>query len=252
MFAWLAALSLATAMTLALWSPRRSRPGGAAPGAARGRDATRQPTPHGSTSDRLTRALSRFRLPGRRPRARDTALAALCIEVASRLRAGASVDEAWNRALSRGEPTATPSSSDQVTAWRIPDGGNDVPERLLALAGQSPAADAAITACRMAQVAGTPLADVLQTCAAGIAEAEAAHADRRRALAGPASTAKLLGWLPVASLLLGSSLGSDPIGVALEGGLGLLSLVLGLGLLLAGRAWTRALVRVAEHTGAGG
>ena len=235
MYDWLAAAGVAAAMALALWTPRRRHSEEAFP---------RVSQPTGVEETRNAR--------WRRSKQVQPTLAEVCIEVSSRLRAGAGVDDAWNRALSRGGQDAMPARGAAPSTWQIPDGGAEVPDRLLALAGSSPAADAAIAACRLAHVAGTPLADVLETCAAGIAEAEAAHADRRRALAGPASTAKLLGWLPVASLLLGTSLGSDPIGVALEGGLGLLSLVLGAGLLIAGRAWTRGLVRIAMRSGSSG
>lgn len=242
MLAWICALTLAAAVGLALWRPRR-RTDASLPGRPTQRSERRTSTP----------VFARWR----RSRDADVSLAAVCIEVASRLRAGAGVNEAWERALSRGDLevavlAGSPPPGAAAAPWMIPDGEADVPARLLCLAGHSSAADAAIAACRLAHVAGTPLADVLETCATGIAEAEAAHADRRRALAGPASTAKLLGWLPVASLLLGSSLGSDPIGVALKGGLGLLSLVLGAGLLVAGRAWTRGLVRMAERSGSDG
>src|SRR5690606_13925557 len=66
---------------------------------------------------------------------------------------------------------------------------------------------ATVAACRLTHELGAPLADVLERCAHGITEAAQAQDARRVALAGPRSTARLLGWLPVAGLLLGTGMG---------------------------------------------
>jgi len=100
---------------------------------------------------------------------------------------------------------------------------------------------------RLALELGAPLAEVLDEVAAGVADDESAEAERRAALAGPATTARVLVWLPAGGVLLGFALGADLVGVALDGGLGSASVVGGVALLLAGRVWTRLLVRAARR-----
>ena len=74
------------------------------------------------------------------------------------------------------------------------------------------------------------------------------------AFAGPQSTAKLVMWLPVLALFLGQAVGMNPIGAIFQSLLGALSVSLGLGLMVAGRQWTRRLldraVPVARDPGA--
>lgn len=129
-------------------------------------------------------------------------------------------------------------------------GGRDgsVPAVLLERAGR-PATDAAIVACRLADSCGVPVADVLRECAAGVAEAESAAAERRRALAGPAATARLLAWLPLVSLLLSTAIGVDAIAVAADGAAGTMSVAAGIALVAVGRWWSARLVRAAGRTG---
>lgn len=64
-------------------------------------------------------------------------------------------------------------------------------------------------------------------------------------LAGPRSTAVLIAFMPVFGLLLGTGLGGDPFHVLLRTPLGWGCLVVGVGLELAGTAWTNAIVRAA-------
>ncbi|WP_159096521.1 hypothetical protein [Miniimonas sp. S16] len=128
-----------------------------------------------------------------------------------------------------------------------PAGLEGVPEPLLALVGSSAAADGAAVACAVAARCGAPLAHVLDACAAGVAEAAAADAERRRARAGPATTARMLAWLPLAALGLGALLGADVVGVVRAGGWPALAVGLGAVLLALGHAWTRALVRAAAR-----
>ena len=166
-------------------------------------------------------------------------LGVLCTQVASRLRSGAGVVEAWQGALAR------------EGSGRIEVDADGIPLALLARVGTSAAADAVVVACRLAMRCGTPLAEILEECAHGITEVEAADADRRRALAGPAATARLLIWLPAASLLLGAGMGADPVGAVLAGGPAAASIAAGGAFLAVGRWWIRALVRRAERAGAG-
>ena len=101
---------------------------------------------------------------------------------------------------------------------------------------------------RLAHELGAPLAEVLDEVASGVSDDESAEAERRAAIAGPAATARVLLWLPVGGIVLGISLGADLLDVALDGRIGSVSAVVGLVLLVAGRAWTRLLVRAAERS----
>jgi len=196
-------------------------------------------------------------------------LGIVCASVAARVRSGQEPGAAWASELgvspeSGGrrrvavERVRTSSAdpgvdgvalvgSERAGAWRVgttvPAEG--LPPELLALVGRSPGAGAAYVATRVALRSGAPLADVLDAVAVAVAEAEAAEADRRRARAGPASTARLLGWLPLGALLLGTGFGADPVAVVLAGGPGLLAMVAGGLLMVAGRWWSARLVRAA-------
>lgn len=192
----------------------------------------------GLTGSRL--GLRLRRTPRRREQGRD--LASVVTEVASRLRAGAPVQEAWRRSLERtghqeaGTATGRPLGLFLATATkgRKPD---------LNHSAQVAAVEAA---CRLADALGAPLADVLDRCGQGLAEAARADSARRVALAGPASTARLLAWLPVAGVLVGWGLGADPFRALLDGRVGTAAGLVGGGLIVLGRRWTAALVAAAK------
>ncbi len=101
---------------------------------------------------------------------------------------------------------------------------------------------------RLAHTLGAPLGPVLDRVGDGLAADEESDNDRRAALAGPRSTATLLGWLPLAGPLLGAVVGADPVGVMLGGGAGTIAAITGVALVAAGRVWVARLVRLA-HTG---
>jgi len=63
------------------------------------------------------------------------------------------------------------------------------------------------------------------------------------AIAGPRASARLLQLLPLAGPGLGAMMGVNVPAVLLDGGLGTVALVAGLGLMLLGRMWSRALLR---------
>lgn len=211
----------------------------------------------------------RWRARGRRPK-EEPQLGRVLVEVAARLRAGAPVGQAWDRALAQefAPDGPWPSGADagpvEPAALEQSEG---VPQALAALAQQlsSPVPGwrpgrrqrhalahqvaGAVTACRVAHRVGAPMADLLQRCAQGLVEAGEADAARRVAMAGPRATARLLSWLPLAGLGLGWAWGAEPLGVLLSGGWGGLCLVAGAGLMVAGRAWVNRLVRNAEGAG---
>ena len=175
-------------------------------------------------------------------------VAALMSEVAARLRAGTAVHEAWRAAIDR-------ARSGGVGSLRLEShGATVVPtlsvggprRRSTALAAQVAAMRAAT---RLADRVGAPLADVLDRCADGVAAAGRAEFARRVALAGPASTARLLSGLPVVGLALGAAFGADPMSALLDGGIGTGAALGGLGLLALGHRWTAVLVAQARDAG---
>jgi|SRR5690625_2425106 len=164
----------------------------------------------------------------------DLPLGAALVEVAARLRTGMDVPRAWRTTLA-GQPGA-PATLAQL-ADRLPAG-----PRADAVAG-------ARAAVAVADELGAPVADVLECCAQGLAEAEEGAGQRRSAMAAPRATARLLAWLPLAGLGLGVLLGVDPLVVFADGGLGTASLLLGLLLMLLGRRWSALLVGRAQRAG---
>jgi len=155
-------------------------------------------------------------------------------QVGSLLRAGAAPGTAWERAVG--------VRVDEAGVPRVLD--------LAAHVGGTATARALVAACRLAVEVGAPLASVLDEVAASVAADAEARTEREAALAGPRTTARVLLWLPAVGVLLGYVLGADPIGTVTDGGLGSAGVLLGLLLLLAGRAWSARLVERARAAGA--
>lgn len=97
----------------------------------------------------------------------------------------------------------------------------------------------------IAEASGCPLADIFARYAAHLEAEDDAEAARQTALAGPKATVRLLSWLPVFGLVLGTVLGVDPLGILLGSPFGLAALAAGLILTVAGRMWSVRLVRAA-------
>lgn len=96
--------------------------------------------------------------------------------------------------------------------------------------------------------AGVPLAGLLDRLARALEEGQDAHQARTAAAAGPRSTARLLGFLPLAGLGMAAALGTSPVDL-LSGPAGWLVVGTGAGLAVVGHLWTRALIRTSEGTG---
>lgn len=94
---------------------------------------------------------------------------------------------------------------------------------------------------------GAPVAEVLERLAATIEAEHDAAALRETALAGPRATVRLLNWLPFMGLGLGMVMGVDPVSVLLGSPSGWLLLAAGLGFVVAGRAWSSALIAAAAR-----
>lgn len=90
---------------------------------------------------------------------------------------------------------------------------------------------------------GVPLADLVETVAEDLADAD--RADRRQAaeLAGPRLSGYLLAGLPVVGLLLGTAMGADPVNVLLHSGIGQILLLCGAALTSAGLLWSARIAR---------
>ncbi|WP_253691273.1 hypothetical protein [Cellulosimicrobium protaetiae] len=157
-------------------------------------------------------------------------------QVGSLLRSGAAPGAAWERAV----------------GVRVDDAGVPRVADLAPHVGGLATAHALAAACRLAVEVGAPLASVLDEVAASVAADAEARAERDAALAGPRTTARVLLWLPAVGVLLGYVLGADPLGTATDGGLGTAGVLLGLLLLLAGRAWSSRLVERARSVGEDG
>ncbi len=153
--------------------------------------------------------------------------------VGALLRAGAAPGTAWERAVGV-----------RVDAAGVPRVADLAPH-----VGGTATARALVAACHLAVEVGAPLASVLDEVAASVAADGEARAERDAALAGPRTTARILLWLPAVGVLLGYVLGADPLGTATDGGIGSVGVLLGVLLLLAGRAWTGRLVEQARAAG---
>ncbi|UFU07135.1 type II secretion system F family protein [Ruania halotolerans] len=206
------------------------------------------------------RVLPRRRRRARRRRGRtpEEPVGALLVEVAARLRTGAAISVAWDHTLRNRPDVPAELAALAHPAGRPGPGAAGTSDRRGVRRGIGNSADrsgpraqavaGAVAAVRVAEHLGAPLADVLDSCAHGVAEAEEAASGRRTALAAPRATARLLTWLPVAGMLMGAALGADPL-VLLDGSWGTVCLVGGIVLLVAGHRWTTSLVRVAERAG---
>ena len=255
--AWIAAVLVALAVAVLLLPARRGLPRGRPPGTSpAGASAL---TPQGALN-----ALRSWRAGSPEP---DLGL--LLTEVASLLRAGATPQRAWTRALRRaGLTEGTEPDDDGVPPalhaladlrhdswlpcwregrlhWRPPPRGRRGPQRRATAAG----VPGAVASCRLSTALGTPLADILEAVASGVAESGRAESSRRAALAGPRTTARLLACLPAVGLGLGTLVGADPAALLLDGGLGSVLGALGVALMVVGHLITRRLVRAATAGG---
>lgn len=97
----------------------------------------------------------------------------------------------------------------------------------------------------IAESSGCPLADILSRFAAHLEAEDDAEAARQTALAGPKATVRLLSWLPLFGLGLGTVLGVDPLGILIGNPFGVAALAAGIVLTVVGRFWSLRLVRAA-------
>ncbi len=182
----------------------------------------------------------------------------LVTDVASLLRAGASPAEAWwDGAQVQVDARGVPHSEALRNQLRKSGPAQGTILRKLGRksgfgSGDQPAAQQAagiVAGCAVAQELGAPLAPVLESVARSVVLAEQGRTDRDTALAGPKSTARILGWLPIFGIVLASALGADPIGFLLGGPVGIATAAAGVGLMLIGRKWISHLINHARQAG---
>lgn len=166
--------------------------------------------------------------------------AATVLTLAVMLGAGVTAGRAWQHLAETGD----------VAAVRVRDAlthGAALPAAIAAVGGRWTEVGAAWS---VATAVGAPLADTLRGVASSMRDAQEASDDVRVALAEPAATAKLMGWLPLVAVALGAVLGFDTIGVLIGSPFGIACLIGGLVLIVLARHWNAHLVRRAADQGA--
>lgn len=168
------------------------------------------------------------------------AAAETVLRLAVLLQAGLSPARAWRQLADAGDPSA-------IRIMQAMDDGVPMKDAVAA-AGRGWRDIAA--AWRVAITVGAPLAESLRGLAVSLRDAQEAADDVRVALAEPAATARLMGWLPLVGMGLGAALGFDTFGVVFTHPVGIACLVGGAGLIVAAQRWSTRLVRRA-HAAAG-
>jgi len=190
------------------------------------------------------RALLRRRLAQERQRERRAAAEAMAV-LAGELRAGRPPEVALGGAAQVATGPTGRALAEAAGAVRM---GAPAPEVLLSHADRSAVPDLlqGLAVCwEVCQGVGGSLAAAVDRLEESLRVDAVLREELEAELAGPRSTAVLIAFMPVFGLLLGTGLGGDPFHVLLRTPLGWGCLVLGIGLELAGTAWTAAIVRAA-------
>jgi len=180
---------------------------------------------------RNRRVMQRMRRRGAQPS--EAEVAEVVRTLAVLLQAGAAPLTAWRHLAESG-------STDAVQVLAEVEQGRALVDAIRARGGTWRLVGAAWG---IAATVGAPSGEVLRAIAAALEQAGEIRAEISVALAEPAGTARLMLWLPLVGLLLGTALGFDTVTMLLTQPAGWICLVAGLGLLLIARAWTRSLVR---------
>lgn len=176
----------------------------------------------------------RLRLPRRAVRIREAEVAEVVRTLAVLLQAGAAPLAAWRHLAESGSAVAV-----EVVA-EAEEHGRVLGEAIRAQGGVWRMVAAAWG---IAGTVGAPLGEVLRAIASALEGAGDIRDEVSVALAEPAGTARLMLWLPLVGLLLGTALGFDTVTVLFTRPAGWTLLAAGLALLLLARGWTRAMVR---------
>lgn len=190
-------------------------------------------------------------------------LALLVTEVASRLRAGAPVEHAWEASWNRLIPGVPFTGIDEDGSPRVLSELTRVPEltqirtlsdirRIHWLKGERgraahSAALALRSACRLSASSGAPLAQILDAVADGLEESEAAEEARRIASSSARTSSRILIALPLLGIIGAQVMGANPIGKFSDAGIGSLLGLIGLTLLLSSLFVSRTLIARAAN-----
>ncbi|WP_127476301.1 type II secretion system F family protein [Microbacterium sulfonylureivorans] len=195
--------------------------------------------------------------PAASPADAGAAAAETVLRLAVLLQAGVAPAAAWGHLSDTGDPAAARIAAASHDGMPLPDAiaaagpAPGRPARRSGAAAEGPErvwADVA-AAWRVATGVGAPLAETLRAVASALRDAQEAADDVRVALAEPAGTARLMGWLPLVAVGLGAALGFDTFGVLFAQPFGIACLVAGAALILAAQRWNAALVRRARAEG---
>ncbi|WP_099332883.1 hypothetical protein [Actinomyces minihominis] len=161
-------------------------------------------------------------------------LASICVEVAAHLRAGSSVERAWQKSWEHATGVA-----------RVEISGG-VPAQLEQMQGE--AAAVLVAATRFSLLTGAPLVDVLFACGRSLNQLEEGLAAQKVAFTGPRLSARILSLLPVAGLIGGEVLGARPLSWFLSAPLPMACGLVGVVLALAGHLVSKRLIEAAARS----
>jgi tight adherence protein B len=190
------------------------------------------------------RALLARRVAGARQQERLAASEAMAV-LAAELRAGRPPAVALAGAAQVAQGPTAAALSEAAGAVRM---GAPATQPLLGHAAQSAVPDLlrGLAVCwEVCHGAGGSLAAAVERLEETLRVEAAVRDELESELAAPRSTAALIAFMPLFSLLLGVGLGGDPFHVLLHTPVGWGCLLVGIGLELAGTAWTAAIVRAA-------
>lgn len=165
----------------------------------------------------------------------EVQIAAVCAEVAARLRAGDATWEAWQKTLAR-------------TTGTSPERGLDV-EKLLQRSGEAGAI--VLVSLRFGEQTGAPLATIMERTSYALTERQRAQDALEVAFAGPKMSARVLSALPLVGLIGGELLGAHPIEWFMGGPTHVSLAAAGIGLAVAGNMVSRGLIARAMTVGVG-
>ena len=227
MTAFVAAVLAAAAMALVIPADQ----------ARRLRAVTGAPVARPSAWSRL-HAMARSRVPGASARRRRRVIEA-CAALASELRSGQPMRSALPSALDGVAPHAVGAAR-----W-----GGDVPEALRrdAEADRMPLWRSVAACWEVSESSGAGLAVALERLTAAARSAEEVRVQLQAHLAAPRATARMLALLPAIGILLGMSLGGDPLGWLLGTTIGRLCLLGGVVLTGLGLWWVHRIAASVER-----
>jgi tight adherence protein B len=165
------------------------------------------------------------------------------------LDAGIAPRSAWQYVAAEATHPSVARAAELVAAGSAPSEALAAAARQGAALATHAGVAAAAAAWGVAEHAGASLAPALRGAAEALRDRAGAERDIATALAGPRATARLMSWLPAVGVAMAYGIGVDVIGTLVTGPLGWVAAVSGGGLLVAGRSWTRRLIRSASRAG---